>query len=322
MSRADIFSRHVVLRPNNLVLEFCIILGDSNTQMSRCPGKLRRQWKQVVREQGSRMVELVCLLNGENTSEKRLEEWNRMFSGLEVPRWLATNESGRAWSVSVGRRLLWPRRIPPNCRSLVKDYVGKWIAAGKNAHKLFRFEERLRDNRPNRYSVKRMIIDAMTRTRLSLYFQPTGETFAESVVHTSTANEKAVMASWLFVDLLTNPFRDLLCGPCKNCKQYFLNRSGHKDAVYCRSGCREASKKRTRRQKEHADRVARARAAMDKLAKPTDDYGLPKYRGDWKQEVARQTSLTTKWLTRAINNRELHIPRPLLKLRHQQKQAK
>lgn len=107
-----------------------------------------------------------------------------------------------------------------------------------------------------------------------------------------------------FIILITNPEWKMLGGPCKRCGSYFLKTTKRKK-IYCSRSCggkqtaHEAIKRR--RQEEHSKKLRLAAEAVR-------EWGDKKRRVPWKKWVAIQTGLTDRWITRAVNRRQLSRP--------------
>jgi hypothetical protein len=112
-------------------------------------------------------------------------------------------------------------------------------------------------------------------------------------------------AALLFHVGTLNPEWDKLAGPCARCKRYYLKKRASQK-VYCSRRCGNTAtavaRTRERLDKEHADKLRRAQAAMQKwTTNPTND--------DWKVFVSeRESDITPKFLTRAVNKGQLKPP--------------
>ena len=115
-----------------------------------------------------------------------------------------------------------------------------------------------------------------------------------------------------FVRLLFNELRDSLAGPCKwkHCGKYFRLK-GNRRTAYCSRPCCQysaASRCTQRRlQREHADKLQRVQAAMQK-------WPTARTKDDWKAFVSKQQELkqqeleiSRKFLTRAVTKGELTV---------------
>lgn len=112
-------------------------------------------------------------------------------------------------------------------------------------------------------------------------------------------------AALLFHVGTLNPEWDKLAGPCARCGQYYLKKRASQK-VYCSRGCGNAAtavaRTRARLDQEHADKLRRAQAAMQKWAST-------RTKDDWKVFVSkREPDITPKFLTRAVTKGELKAP--------------
>jgi uncharacterized protein (DUF1778 family) len=112
-------------------------------------------------------------------------------------------------------------------------------------------------------------------------------------------------AALLFHVGTLNPEWDKLAGPCARCKRYYLKKRASQK-VYCSRRCGNATtavaRTRERLAKEHTDKLRRAAEAAGKsITARTHD--------DWKVFVfERESDITPKFLTRAVNKGELKPP--------------
>lgn len=92
-------------------------------------------------------------------------------------------------------------------------------------------------------------------------------------------------------------------GPCHRCAKWFIaRRKGQKCcSKVCAVAINNTVRVHERRAAEHEERVVRARAAL-KTWKRSESGA------DWKQFVSKQTGLTPRFLTRALNKGELRAP--------------
>ena len=106
----------------------------------------------------------------------------------------------------------------------------------------------------------------------------------------------------LFVELVTNPLRDSLAGPCARCERFFVKKR-ESQKVYCSRDCGNAATAiaRTRRNweaqhEERLEQAKKARRAYDQstTTEPFQAWAAKRYPG-----------LTKHFLTRLLNNREL-----------------
>jgi len=113
-------------------------------------------------------------------------------------------------------------------------------------------------------------------------------------------------AFFLFLSFLGNPLRRRLGGPCARCGHYFLRRTERNPKVYCSRLCGSRTTGtaaiKQQRQKDHADKLQRARDAAQEWSKARPGE-------DWKSWVsARQLDISAKFLTRAVHNGEMKPP--------------
>jgi hypothetical protein len=111
-----------------------------------------------------------------------------------------------------------------------------------------------------------------------------------------------------FVNLLLNPHRDMLGGPClrPRCGRYFVKKSMRR-RFYCAPRCRMAvGARKFTRKREHAERQDKLRR-VDTAGR---EWVTARTRLDWKRWVCRrEPDLTPKFLTRALNKGELQEPK-------------
>lgn len=138
-------------------------------------------------------------------------------------------------------------------------------------------------------------------------FAPSGTGAYPAVVYAG----KAPWTAWdyalnQFVVLMFNPIRDKLAGPCARCGKYYIKKRASQK-VYCSRICGNAATAvaRTRKKwdEEHREKLELAKRAMTKWSQaitkePFQQWAQRHYKG-----------LTTRFLTRAINNKELPEPR-------------
>jgi hypothetical protein len=108
-----------------------------------------------------------------------------------------------------------------------------------------------------------------------------------------------------FTELLFNPECNRLAGPCPRCGNYYIRRSA-RNKVYCSRSCgtraTALAATRERRDEEHADKLRRA-------AQAAREWTIARTKKEWKPWVSgRHPDITPKFLTRAVNKRELEPP--------------
>jgi hypothetical protein len=113
-------------------------------------------------------------------------------------------------------------------------------------------------------------------------------------------------AAQRFASLVTGPLADRI-GKCKRCQQYFAALKGAKNKVFCSRKCATGltalNSTRARRKRERREKIVKCHQALVEYRK-----GLPR-KQDWKRFVAKKAGVTVKWLTRAVNRREITPPR-------------
>jgi|ERR1039458_2892174 hypothetical protein len=112
-----------------------------------------------------------------------------------------------------------------------------------------------------------------------------------------------------FIRLITNPECERFGGPCPRCNKYFI-RAGAKQKLYCSRECGSAAaaleSTRQTRDREHADKLARAAQSVLEWKR---DWKKGRTKKGWKEYVCMQyPNITPKFLTRAVNNDELSEP--------------
>jgi hypothetical protein len=148
-------------------------------------------------------------------------------------------------------------------------------------------------------------------TRCQAYLPPSGTGASSLVVYVGEKGKQ--WTAWdhalrQFISLITNPEREKLAGPCQRCGKYYVKKRASQK-VYCSRTCGNAATAvlRTRKKwdEERGKRLNAAKKAMREWSrlKTTELFQ------EWAED--RYPDLTKKFLTRAINNREL--PKPIKK---------
>jgi hypothetical protein len=112
-------------------------------------------------------------------------------------------------------------------------------------------------------------------------------------------------AALLFHVGTLNPEWDKLAGPCARCGNYYIKKRVSQK-VYCSRRCGNittaVARTRERLAEERADKLRRAQATMQK-------WTTARTEDDWKVFVSdRQSDITSKFLTRAVNKGKLKAP--------------
>lgn len=147
--------------------------------------------------------------------------------------------------------------------------------------------------------------------RCQAYLPPTGIGASSLVVYVGEGGK--LSSAWdfavrEFIQLITNPELNKFVGPCARCQKYYIKKRASQK-VYCSRTCGNAAtavlRTREKWDEERGKRLNAAKKAMREWSrlKTTDLFQ------EWAED--RYPDLTKKFLTRAINNREL--PKPIKK---------
>ena len=241
------------------------------------------EYRKVILKRTEELVRpIVVYLNGEHNWQAEYQRIYRKANEEERPNiW---RESFRDSAALLGKNL--------------RDYVDSWLGANSNfstwSHTNPRRHERL--NRhvngidlslvPGRDGIARVATGSKLEMEVGQRYQD----------H---------LAAWLFIKLVTNPLYKNV-GKCKRCGRYYLNAAGYWKKKYCSRKCATYStalkSTRKRRKKEREMKLKRAQNALREFG-----WRRPAVR-NWKVWVAKQASVTTRWLTRAINKGHLRVP--------------
>jgi hypothetical protein len=143
----------------------------------------------------------------------------------------------------------------------------------------------------------------LSRAILPPVFEPSKKGKSGKYVVTPSApleDDPESFAIWLFAHLVTNPLCEDLAGPCDRCGDYYVKKRVSQKK-YCSRRCgRIATAKSSnidKLEREREEKLHRARThirAWESLKRP------PKK--DWKEWInSRDNTITTNWLTRAVN---------------------
>lgn len=173
----------------------------------------------------------------------------------------------------------------------LREYVSRWKASGPNLFKLFAQDPEL---------AKKGKTGATT-------FWPsnTGRGYLEwsSDFSDEDASPEG-RALHYFFQLIANPKWRMLAGPCKRCNDYFLAETV-RERTYCSRTCSGAetaiAAMKKKRDAERKERIALAKKAIRK-------WKETKTRLDWKKWVAYEIGSSQKWLSHAVNRRDLKEP--------------
>jgi hypothetical protein len=189
------------------------------------------------------------------------------------------------------------RGVQPELRRL----VGAWQAAGRNAEKLLESDDTLAR------ALEKVTAHLVPTLEGGLGLAwPSLQSFRSRQLQTESERWKD-FAREHFLNLLLNPHRDRLGGPCLHprCGHYFL-KTNMRRRFYCDAKCRMAigAKKATRKRAdmERENKLMRGNRAAREWMKSRTAL-------DWKKWVCRaEPDLSSKFLTRAVNRGDLQAP--------------
>jgi hypothetical protein len=210
------------------------------------------------------------------------------LNGKEVQSLLVTQRPGSTNYGDYDQKL---RETPPILRKLVHE----WWRSGPNLKKFSLANPKVRADADSFWC----------RTPLELYWGDSGNADALHTLHDEPASTPYDEAIRFFLLLIMNPYANKLAGPCARCGNYYLKKRVSQK-VYCSRRCGNAStataRTREKRRREHADRLRRSGAAIQK-------WSRAQRKMDWKQWVSKQVcDITPNFLTRAVNKGELKAP--------------
>jgi len=187
--------------------------------------------------------------------------------------------------------------------STLRDYVERWRGSEKDFAKFF-------ERHPDVLSAidrffRRNPLEFIFSSDSFSVFAPIGQFPASRVPR---GKDKPVLrardqAIALFADLLRTRAVNRL-GKCLRCGRYFFGRPGQKCCPRpsrCGSSLAAMEATKSRWKNERQDKLARAQAACGEWARR-------KSKGEWKLWVARRVDVTSNFLTRAVNKKELTPP--------------
>ena len=191
---------------------------------------------------------------------------------------------------------LQTRELPfSEVHNCLRELVRRWIGSGPNLRKMFAQDPELQ----RRANIGRTILYAAPNGRGYLEWTPL-------IVRQDAVETPQDVAFRYFMMLITNPEWHLLCGPCKRCDKYFLRQRRGK-RIYCSKTCggnaTALSSVQKRRQREHKEKLKRARTAIK-------NWQMTSRRTDWKKWVCQDVVFTPRWLTRVVNTGQLIPPHP------------
>jgi hypothetical protein len=112
-----------------------------------------------------------------------------------------------------------------------------------------------------------------------------------------------------FMELIRNPYAQRLGGPCKRCGAYYLKKT-RAQKTFCSRNCSSSftaiSSTKNARAAERQRKLKTVRSALKHLPK------FPRPGRDWKRWIAEKAKVSLHWLTRAINQGEIDVPKDLV----------
>ena len=191
------------------------------------------------------------------------------------------------------------RQLDENVRRLLRLYVDSWLACGRN-YRLW-----WKQNRDLCTKLHKQI----KRTDRAVLPSRDGRAWVLSGKPLTGGLKTWFDGQWEaaehFVTLITSPLYEKVC-TCDRCGRYFLNNANYRKKRFCSRSCsKDATARastRKRREAEREEKLERARLALQEYAR------LKRRAVNWKVRVAKRASVTTRWLTRAINRRDLQVP--------------
>lgn len=184
------------------------------------------------------------------------------------------------------------RLRPSDMQIELSRLVAEWMKSGPNLRKMFRKHPKLAQQARKGSTI--------------FYTLPYGRGYLEwaPITNETGALSPQDQAFEYFMTLITNPQWEMLGGPCRRCKDFFLKKTKRR-RVYCTrkcgSGITAVQAVDRYRQREHAKRIERAQDAIEQWSKAKRRLG-------WKDWVSNRTDLTKKWITRAVNKGDLQHP--------------
>jgi hypothetical protein len=174
----------------------------------------------------------------------------------------------------------------------LRRLIELWISSGPNVRKMFKKEPAL----AIRAQKGKMVFYALSGGRGCLEWIP--------IPPKATMLSPQDQALEYFMTLITNPLWEMLGGPCRCCKDFYLKKTNRR-RVYCSRKCSSVATAvpsvSRRRQMVQANRI---RCAQDAIA----EWSKAKRRLTWKDWVSNRTGYNVKWITRAVTNGSLRPP--------------
>jgi hypothetical protein len=189
------------------------------------------------------------------------------------------------------------RRVPGDLSEIEKELrrlVESWMASGPNLNKMFKEEPELR-----------------LRTRqaqANFWPTPTGRGYLDGLVLSSEEKPPSPKDDALrrFMTLITNPYWELLGGPCARCKDYYVKKT-KRQKVYCSRTCSSRATAvpaiKQKRQQVQDEKIFLAQKFIAEWRRRAKGR-----RPEWKRWVSMETGYSIQWLSRAANNGRLQKP--------------
>lgn len=174
----------------------------------------------------------------------------------------------------------------------LRRLVKSWMASGPNLNKMFKQEPEL--------GLRTKQVQA------SFWPTPSGRGYLDGLVVSSETKPSSPKDDALreFMTLITNPYWEILGGPCARCKDYYVKKT-KRQKIYCSRTCSSrATAIPAVRQKRKQEQDEKIRCAQKYIV----EWGNKKRRSEWKRWVSVETGYSIQWLSRAINNGHLQEP--------------
>jgi hypothetical protein len=159
---------------------------------------------------------------------------------------------------------------PPNSGQTKQELlrlVQAWFDSGPNVEQMWEENRALRE-------LSHMIGGNLLPTKSGRAYLTPVAGLGKSGRYPGTPFEAALRSFFIF---LLNPYNEKLGGPCKLCGKYYVKKT-KRQTVYCskRCGLMQTSKSavKRRREKEHQDKLARAKRAAEAMMRKSLNIGF------------------------------------------------
>jgi hypothetical protein len=172
--------------------------------------------------------------------------------------------------------------LNPKAHARLLRIVRAWKASGPN---LFEMYVPQSDNAQmdEMWKAWQCILVPTNSGRAHISLSPTGPNFD--------------VVAYYFVRLILCPDWDLLGGPCKQCKRWYVKNT-HRESEFCSRKCAGAAVKARKQEKRYNRKLQCAQRALKNFR----SHG-PRYRDlGWRDFVSQATGISKTWLTRAAND--------------------